>query len=179
MQNSGTKLVLLLVTVAMLLGGVSWWYRYEAAHRASQFWGPEASRLIAESEAFDAIVFEACTQDGLAELGSPTFGRTIELHDVRGQAHLRHAILSDRNYLWKDPHDPATKWRLCLRFGEVENQVYVLLSDEFKSIAKFDPSTKQVTGFSCVPMTVSLSQYFGGLNDQAEDASTPSEPPTE
>ncbi|MEM8947116.1 MAG: hypothetical protein AAGD11_18225 [Planctomycetota bacterium] len=175
MNQSGTKLVLVLIFAAVVLGGVSWWYRYEAAHRASQFWGSEASRLIAESEGFDAIVFQPCTEEELAGLGLDSIGRTIALHDARGQAHLRHAFLSDRNYLWDDPHDPeSTRWRLCLRFSEGGSATHILLSDGFDSIAKYDPESRTVTGFSCVPMTLSLTQYFGPLDAQA-DASTPKE----
>lgn len=153
MQNSGTKLVLALVAMAVLLGVVSWWYRYEAAHRASQFWGPEASRLIAESRGFEVLVESS---DGKRE--------TVDLSNARGQAHLRHALLSDRNYAWETPlTDSAIPWHWRLRFHEGEQEASVLLSENFHQIGKINAASGAVTSHSCEPMTVSLRQYFEAL----------------
>ena len=150
MQNSGTKLVVALVTLAFLLGLVSWWYRYEAAHRSSQFWGPEASQLIAESDGLEAIARDT--------EGNET--RT-DLSRARGQAHLRHAFLSDHNFVWAEPVDPkAIEWRWQLRFHEGAGEAFVLLSDDLKSIGKQESASDAIVGFSCEPMTGSLVAYF-------------------
>lgn len=164
MQNSGTKIVLLLVCGALLLGSVSWWYRYAAAHRASQFWGAEASRLIAESEGLEAMVFEPIGSEALATLGWASLGEPSDLSKARGQAHLRHALLSDGNYLWDKAIDPGSQqWRWCFRFHENKRDAYVVISDDLKAIGKFEPTTKSVQGFLCEPMTDSLESYFSAL----------------
>ncbi len=172
MQQSGTKLVLALVSLAFLLGVTSWWYRYEAVHRATQFWGPEASRLIAESERIEAIRLDPDSGEGLAAQIST--GKSTDLSRARGQAHLRHAFLSDRNYVWDEPLDTsATEWRWCLRFHEGERQVFVLLSEDLDVIGNYPAkrgstkhgSTKSGPGaaYSCAPMAASLKQYFEAL----------------
>ena len=164
MHNSGTKLVLLLVCGALLLGSVSWWYRYEAAHRASQFWGAEASRLIAESEGLEGLTFEPMGGEALSTLGWGSPGESTDLSKVRGQAHLRHALLSDRNYLWSEPIDgEAQKWGWCFRFHEGQRVVYVVLSADLKAIGKYEPTSNSIAGFSCEPMTASLQQYLSAL----------------
>ncbi len=158
MQNSGTKLVIALVSLAFLLGITSWWYRYEAAHRASQFWGAEASRLIAESESLEAI-----TQD--------SDGNEIrtDLSKARGQAHLRHAFMSDRNFVWDKPVDAkAIEWKWQLRFYEGDGQAKVMLSEDLKVIGKCGPASDSTVGFSCEPMTASLVAYFEAVGLRAK-----------
>jgi len=153
MQNSGTKLVVALASLAFLLGATSWWYRYEAAHRASQFWGPEASRLIAEAEGFEVITWMPEENELRKDLSS-----------ARGQAHLRHALMSDRNYVWNKSVDATgIEWRWTLRFHEGERQVLVKLSEDLEAIGKLDLIAGTVTALSCEPMTASLEQYFGAL----------------
>lgn len=153
MQNSGTKLVLALVGVALALGVTSWWYRYEAAHRVSQFWGPEASRLIAESEGFEVVR----QGSGKAEIHK-------DLSHARGQAHLRHALMSDRNYVWDEPLEPSgIGWGWTLRFYEGEREALVKLSEDLQAIGKVDSTSDSVKALSCEPMTASLEQYFEAL----------------
>ncbi len=179
MQNSGKKLVLILVAGALLLGSSSWWYRYVAAHRASQFWGAEASRLIAESEGLEGMKFDPVATGALVKVTSGSLGDFADLSKARGQAHLRHALLSDRNYLWDEPIDAgAPAWGWCFRFHEGERDVYVVISADLQAIGKFQPTTNSVSGYVCEPMTASLKQYFAALplsESPQADASTPEE----
>ena len=164
MQNSGTKLVLGLLGVAWVLGMISWWYRYETAHRASQFWGPEASRLIAESEGFEVVVGQG---DG---------GETrTDLSKARGQAHVRHALLSDGNYVWDEPEDTGRiEWQWTLRFHEGGRQALVMLSKDLKTIGRCT-NDRQASGHdavaavACEPMTASLQQYFAAIGLLAQE----------
>ena len=55
MSQSGTKLVVALGSLALVLGAASWWYRFESAHRATQFWGPAAAELILELGQVEAL----------------------------------------------------------------------------------------------------------------------------
>ena len=169
MQHSGTKLVIALTSLALVLGATSWWYRYEAAHRATQFWGAVSARLIAESENLEALTFDPATADVVAALRPRPMGKSIDLSHARGQAHLRHALMSDRNYIWGELRDTAEiEWRWCLRFHESELQAYVVLSDDLTVIGKYEPSTDTrtahtLTALSCQPMTSSLAEYFRAL----------------
>lgn len=169
MQNSGTKLVLALTGLALLLGVVSWWYRYETARRASQFWGPQASRLIAESEGFEAIRIGS---DG------PIETQVTDLSEARGQAHLRHAFLSDSNYVWETQLNHAEiKWYWSLRFYEGKQQTDLLLSENLDVIGKSASESQPGVALSCEPMAASLKPYFDalGLLAKPADASTASE----
>ena len=164
MQNSGTKLVLALVGMALVLGVTSWWYRYEAAHRASQFWGPEASRLIAESEGFEVQEWGPVEHNNGQILEAGVIGEKTDLSKARGQAHLRHAFLSDRNFLWSKPLDTAaTNWKWHLRFHEGGRETWVMLSEDLESIGKSESGQVAEAAYSCEPMTKSLQQYFEAL----------------
>jgi len=178
MQQSGTKLVLSLVSLAFLFGVLSWWYRYEAAHQASQFWGPGASRLITESKNLEAIDLEPDSGNALGD--QLLAGAWTDLSQARGQAHLRHAFLSDRNFSWDKPLDASTtSWRWCLHFYEGKLDAYVLLSEDLEVIGKFTPEADSVTAspresLSCEPMAASLKQYFGALGLLAKTQSSAS-----
>jgi len=162
MHNSGSKLVLALTGLALLLGATSWWYRYQAAHRSTQFWGADSSRLIAESEGLEVFTFEPVRNAReLTQVGITTNSGPTDLSKARGQAHLRHALMSDRNYVWDQPLDTAeTRWRWSLRFYELDRQVQVVLSDDLSLIGKVDVTGDAVTAYSCAPMTASLAEYF-------------------
>lgn len=167
MQNSGTKLVISLGALALLLGAVSWWYRYEAAHRASQFWGPEVSRLIAESEGFEAQAWGPAS--------GPDAGESTDLSHARGQAHLRHALMSDRNYVWSElPNPEEITWHWGLRFYEGDREATVWLSEDLAVIGRSNSETEAIVAYSCQPMTASLEQYFQelGLVAKSETAAS-------
>ena len=46
---SGKLLILGILTLAALLAGAGWWFRYKATHQAARFWGPQAVRLIRDA----------------------------------------------------------------------------------------------------------------------------------
>ncbi len=161
MQNSGSKLVLFLLGGALLLGAGSWWYRYSAAHRASQFWGPEASRLIAEGQGFEVLTLQPGSGESLAVQVSESLEKPTNLDHARGQAHLRHALMTDFNYVWSTPLESSTiKWQWSLRFFEGDRQVLALLSSDLKAIGKIDASASQVDALSCEPVAESMTAYF-------------------
>lgn len=168
---------------ALLLGIGSWWYRYEAAHRASQFWGPVASRLIAQGEGFEALTLQPESDKSLAAQVSAALKQPTNLDHARGQAHLRHALMSDSNYLWDQPLESSeVKWQWVLRFYEDDRQVLALLSDDLKAIGKLDAAGERVAAFSCEPMAGSVETYFVeiGLIEKSEsDVEAGAEPDVE
>lgn len=169
MPQSGTKLVIALVGLALMLGAISWWYRYEAAHRASQFWGPAASRLIAESEGLEVIA-----------LNSGEIEDRLDISKTRGQAHLRHALMSDRNYVWDEPLEIRDmEWRWTLRFHEGEQQALIKFTEDLKTVGRVDVANNTATTLACEPMAASLKQYFEAIGllakPQAGAASTATE----
>ena len=49
MQLSGKLVIIGIVGVALAGAGAGWWFRYNATHRAAEFWGPQAVRLIRDA----------------------------------------------------------------------------------------------------------------------------------
>ena len=98
---------------------------------------------------------------------------STDLSKARGQAHLRHAMMSDRNFVWARPLDPdKIVWRWELRFYEATREAIVMLSDDLQAIGKRNPETQVVTAYSCAPMTLSLRQYFGALGLLEQSSAT-------
>ena len=86
--------------------------------------------------------------------------------------HLRHALMSDRNYQWDHDVDSSeVTWRWCLRWSDDSAQGLVLLSADFSVAGKVHSESQQVEAISCRPMGASLEYYFRDLGLQ--DASRP------
>jgi len=180
MGQSGTKLVFVLAGLALSAGVISWWYRYEAAHEATMYWGVEASRLISqpsEVEIYELALLgaESAAEEGTGVLELGRRYRAAEprgLTNARGMVHLRHALMSDRNYEWDAPVDPAEiDWRWCLRFFDSQHEIRVVLAADLAAIGRVVAADQTpVEAFSCSPLSESLRAYFAALG--LEDAST-------
>jgi hypothetical protein len=170
MCQSGTKLVIAIGGFALTLGAVSWWYRYETAHRVTQFWGPEAAELIEERSNVLGLMLEAVPEgDPTTEDAGTIFDHRrystplrVNLTNARGMVHLRHALMTDSSYLWiKQPVAPSS-WRCALKFHKNNRYVFVLLNEDFTTLGKSVDSLP-VEIISCQPMAETLREYFGAL----------------
>lgn len=150
---SGTKLVLLIVGVALTAGGLSWWYRYEAAHRATRFWGPEAAALIAQPSEVRGFAIQNETPRQLGIGQSPVLTKTP------GMVHLRNALLSDRNYHWDD-EPVAGNWRWCLQFADEGCTATVLFAADFTRLGLQREPGGTIRTANCQPMAITLRDYF-------------------
>ena len=170
MGPSGSKLVVTLGCLAFALGLASWWYRFESAHRATQFWGSEAASLIVEPGSVEAIGLQA--QNGrtggewIPQLEGYLIVSRTDLSDARGMVHLRHALVTDTNYLWNETAMPTVLWRWALQFQEADDSVLVLFSTDLATLGKLTSDSPTVEVISCQPMAETLKQYFAhlGLN---------------
>ena len=123
MQNSGKLLILGILTVALLLAGTAWWFRYQTTHRAANFWGPQAVHLIR-----DAPVVELC-QFKLVEPKEPHYSalqpRFTDCRNISalpGITHLRNALLEDRSFRWPaSPIRPGIEWKWVIIFRDESN----------------------------------------------------------
>jgi len=170
MSQSGTKLVVALGGLALVLGVISWWYRFEAAHRATQYWGPQAAELIVEPGQVEAIALQPAIKDQpkeddfLPELnGEYTIASRHDLTDARGTVHLRHALTSDRNYIWDNSALARSPWRWALRFHDGGRQLVVLFTADLATLGHLPPNSETIEAISCVPMSETLQQYFAAL----------------
>ena len=170
MQRSGNRLVLALGLVALVSGGLSWWYHYAASHRATEFWGSDLASLIARPSQVEVARVETLDEPALSELFAGD--RSVNLTHARGMVHLRHALMSDRNFFWDQPvAAEEISWQWCLRFTSGSTQGLVLLSSDLAFVAKFLPARPHIEAVSCQPMAASLQYYFQDLN--LVDASGP------
>ena len=170
MQRSGKRLVLALGLVALVSGGLSWWYHYAASHRATEFWGSELASLIARPSQVEVVRVENLDESALPQLFAGN--RSINLTHARGMVHLRHALMSDRNFLWDQQVTPQEiPWQWCLRFTSGSGQGMVLLSADLAFVAKYQDARSRIQAVSCQPMAESLHYYFRDLN--LVDASGP------
>lgn len=175
---TGTKLVAGLAFLALALGVVSWWYRFEAAHRSTEFWGPTAAELIARPSQVTASTLVPLTDDSsnshqeILSVGQRRFLVTDvhEVTDVPGMVHLRNSLLTDSNYDWTT-EVKTPRWRWCLRFANEGQEVRLLFSEEFGVVGLLD--NQPFRGVNCSPMGETLGEYFA--NSNLFDASKPSE----
>ena len=170
MSQSGTKLVVALGGLALVLGAISWWYRFEAAHRATLYWGPQAAELILEPGQVEALALlpaiesESEADNSLSELGGEyRVASRHDLTDARGTVHLRHALTSDRNYRWNHSAQAPASWRWALRFYDDDRQLVVLFTADLATLGHLPSNAPTVQSVSCAPMSETLQQYFTAL----------------
>ena len=170
MNQSGTKLVVVLGGLALALGAGSWWYRFESAHLATTFWGPEAAELIVEPGQVDALTLQPAAEGepqaaellGQLDLKYRVESR-LDLTGARGLVHLRHALSSDSNYVWNQTAAAPVAWRWALRFHDAERQVLVLFTADLATLGKLVPGSSPVELISCDPMAETIQRYFAAL----------------
>lgn len=164
-MHSGSKLVLGLIWLALAAGLLSWWYRYEAAHRSTTFWGPHLAELIARPSAVMAFGLEKTSPTEssdesfliLDEPYSPTDRRNIT--KAAGMVHLRNAILSDGNYRW-DREVTTDDWRWCMQFEGNGRKATILFNADFTVLGRMNQRADQIRAVDCQPMAETLQEYF-------------------
>jgi hypothetical protein len=164
-MQSGTKLVFGIFGLAVAAGVLSWWYRYEAAHRATTFWGPHFAELIAKPSEVTAFGLEAISPiessgEAFSILGKPyTPTNRKDITKVPGLVHLRNAILTDSNYRWD--HEIANDdWRWCLEFAGESGKATLLFNEDFTIVGRMNQRADQVRVVDCQPMAETLREYF-------------------
>ena len=179
---SGTKLVAGIACLALVLGVISWLYRFDSAHRSTEFWGPVAAELIAKPSTVTAmrLVPAGAAEGDAGELPVErlTLGDVeyvlVDVHDVTevpGIVHLRNSLLSDRNYDWQ-VEVAAPSWRWGLRLTEGGQAAAILFSEDYRELGLWQPQSgsEGVRALACRPMAETLTQYFASV--KLFDAST-------
>ncbi len=170
MRQSGSKLVVVLGSLALALAAASWRYRFETAHRSTQFWCPEAAQLIVEPGQVVALGLQSSAEgekraaDLLPLLGDAyTVVSRLDLTNAPGMVHLRHALTSDSNYVWGQSAAAPAAWRWALRFQDADRQLLVLFTADLATLGKSATNSSPAEVISCQPMAETLQQYFTAL----------------
>lgn len=188
LMQSGTKLVLGIFALALLAGVLSWWYRFEAAHRSTTFWGPHFAELVARPSDVTAFGLKAATDDAgddVLRILAKTYERldSKDLTSAPGMVHLRNSILSDGNYRWDEPVpdflENGDDWRWCLQFSGNERVATILFTKDFAELGRMNQRGDNVRMVDCQPMAETLREYFTeiGVFDAGEPTQDSKAPP--
>jgi hypothetical protein len=165
-HNSASWLVAGLVAAGLLGAGASWWFRYEATHRAARFWGPETARSIRDASSVELLILQPALGEESGDLTvGPVKLRVFSSRDISaapGLTHLRNALLEDRSYEWPARTIPAeAQWTFGLRFRDGSGPPqYALFSSDFHWTISADPARSFLAAVSCEPIADGLQEVF-------------------
>lgn len=143
MEVSGRLTILSAVALAVAMAGGAWWYHYQASHRAAEFWGGPAAKLLVSAPYVEFLTL--ANPVGSGQSGPLLAGRTVatthDLSSAPGLVHLRHALTQTANYEWdrRATASAATdseSWAYALRFGDGEDELIVLLNSSMNMLGK-------------------------------------------
>lgn len=172
-KSSGRLLIAGILAVGFVAAGASWWFRYQATHRAATFWGPDAAVLIRDAPRVEALELQRADA-GTGGGGSPsdeelvvggTTWRITSRQDVSGSpgmTHLRNALLEDRSFVWPARVVPAdTRWARGLRFSSgAERLLTILFSSDYRWATAHGGGESRPESVSCEPIADGLSQVL-------------------
>ena len=170
---SGKLLIIGILIVALTSAAVSWWFRYNATHRAAEFWGAETARLIRDAPVVQ--VFNTSTPVAIPSNDTAGVGGFIDMSDTRdvskarGLVHLRTALLEDHNFDWPPlPMLSDVQWKRGLIFRDEGggNVAILLFSPDLKWVSVV--GTKEM--LSCAPMAKGLREMFAEFSSDSASA---------
>jgi hypothetical protein len=157
--NSGKLLILGIVAAAALLAGAGWWFRYNATHRAAEFWGPRAVRLIRDAP---RVVY--------SNLQSTSPDVEHDVSSARGLTHLRTALIEDRSFDWPTSAqalttEPARLLEFRSGSDEAESTLRLYFSSDLAWVVDASPDGTQQGAISCRPIAKGLAEMFAEFDD--------------
>ncbi len=173
MNVSGKLVILSILTVALLAAGTSWWFRFQATHRAAEFWGPEATILIRDAPVVELV--EQPQDDAQAEgnilinagqggAPAPNTNRR-DISEARGLIHFRNALLEDRSYEWSTREaapDAPRKWGVRFVHESIP-PLTVWFSPDWKLVTREARGGQPAAVISSEPISHGMSQYINEL----------------
>ena len=172
-MQSGSKLVLGIFGLALMAAALSWWYRYESAHRSTSFWGPHFAELIARPSDVTAFGLRKETDGETSNDSFPILAKTYsrsepkDLTKAPGMVHLRHSILTDGNYNWDKPVQDLSPegddWRWCLQFTDGGVTATLLFNEDFTILGRLNRRADEVRSVDCRPLAETLAEYFAKI----------------
>ena len=175
--NASGKLVIIgIVIVALAAAGTSWWFRYNATHRAVRFWGPEAAVLIRDAPKVTLFRMPSAEIVRLAEDDAARARFDDSAYDItkaRGLVHLRNALLDDRSFIWPRSGEPWPNpvsdighWYLSFHDPQSSNTVLMMFSKDCRQAArlKLGFAAYNLTSISTEPIAAGLAEMFGELS---------------
>jgi hypothetical protein len=162
------KLIIIGVLFVAIAGGIfSWFFRYNATHRAAAFWGPETAVLIRDAP---RITLKR------GPLTGSSLENEVDVSRARGLVHLRNALLEDRSFDWNTIDQPLSnltktdlfRWSLTFDNPNTGKNTTVYISDDLHFATRL--GTKERQTVSTEPIAAGLREMF----DEFTATSTPS-----
>jgi hypothetical protein len=188
-EISGKYVIIAVVAVALTGAAASWFFRYNATHRAASLWGFDA-KLIRDAPIVEFLELQPATESdpreasewGPIHIGDTAFSvRAVrDVSHAPGFTHLRNALLEDRSYDWPaSSPKKETHWRWALEFTQEKNVVVLVFTDDctlagIPSGNRADPAT-----IPCLPIAAGLREMFNEFSSSStsEKATNAAEQP--
>jgi hypothetical protein len=182
-EISGKYVILAVVAVALTGSVASWVVRYNATHRAADFWGSAAAVLIRDAPTVQLVMLQPAKAPAVAANPLQTvvldrqpysIARQLDISKARGLIHLRTAFLEDRSFDWLAHLEQSpTAWHWGLQFADpgpqsIQQSVGTKRTIWFTSDCKFmmrdgrDENPGHV--ISSEPIATGLREMFGELS---------------
>lgn len=168
---SGKWVILGILALALAAAGGSWVFRYNATHRAVEFWGPQGAQLIRDAPTVllqrldDDIKLTPTPQlrdkaalfDSMASAPPP-----MDISAAHGLVHFRNALLEDRSYRWPEAAvGPDDHWRWAMTFQSKDDRKLTLIfSSDLHNVTKDCPPVEGLRQLSCEPIARGLEEMF-------------------
>lgn len=168
---SGKWVILGILAVALAAAGGSWIFRYNATHRAVEFWGPQAAQLIRDAPTVllrrlpdetkptptPQLRDKSTFYDFMASAPAP-----IDISSAHGLVHFRNALLEDRSYRWPEAAvGPEDRWRWAMTFrSKDDRELTLIFSSDLHAVTKDCPSVETPRKLNCEPIARGLEEMF-------------------
>ena len=171
---SGKLVIIGIVFVAFWAAAISWYFRYNATHRAAKFWGPETFTLIRDATQVTLYLNPFASVAALAKNPAAvqsSFDKSgTDISHAPGLLHLRNALLEDQNFVWpgEDEHWPNAPvdiqhWRLEFRdpqSGKVAAMQFTQNCSQTARLVSGKDDVYELTAISTEPMAKGLREMF-------------------
>jgi hypothetical protein len=161
--TSGKLVIIGIVTIAIWAAAISWYFRYNATHRAAKFWGPETAVLIRDAP--QVTLFKQ-----LPAVQGNADHSTIDISSAGGLLHLRNALLEDHSFIWTTPEDPPNPaadiryWWLQFNNTKTGKTAMIWLTKDCNQAAKYislpNERADELAPISTEPMAKGLREMF-------------------
>jgi hypothetical protein len=184
---SGKLVIIAIFVAAVSAAAASWLFRYNATHRAAEFWGPEAAQLIRDAP--DVKLFKEPTAPtdslGVDLSNTDAIGAAIEdrinksavdVSRAPGLLHLRNALLDDSSFVWPpgevNPSSDTTEigyWWLSFSDGKSGKSTTIWFSEDCRQALQLMPKPNRPgefvsTPISTKPISAGLQKVFAEMS---------------
>jgi hypothetical protein len=175
--TSGKRVIIGIVVVAFWAAAISWYFRYNATHRAARFWGAASVTLIRDAP---QVTLKIMPYDPADPQTSST-SVDIDVSHARGLTYLRNALLEDHNFTWSDSNSERRNandfhdWKWILEFVDPKTgkSAGMQFTKDCTNAAPLIPVPIERIGIEKVPMISTDPLMAKGLREMFAEFSGP------